>query len=112
MREGDVVELAGIVRRQPQFRARAFGQFSGARREVCMDVRFEYVRDAEPALARELAVDIHVPPRVDNRDDARGLTAQGVRVVGETLVFETLEQHAVLSCHRLGGSFIIEKSTL
>ena len=60
-----------------------------------MDVRFKHVRDADAALVRELAVDIHVPPRVDNRDDAPGLTAQGVRVVGETLVFETLEQHAV-----------------
>ena len=68
-----------------------------------MDVRFEYVRDAEPALVGELAVDIDVPPRVDDRDDARRLAAQGVRVVGETLVFETLEQHAVVSCRRLGG---------
>ena len=77
-----------------------------------MDVRLEDVRDAEPAKVRELAVDIYVPPRVDNRDDARGLAAQGVRVVGETLVFETLEQHAVCPAAGWAGSFIIEKRTL
>src|SRR6478752_6142051 len=109
MRERDFVELARIVRGQPQFRAGAFGQFPGAGREVRMDVRFKYVGDAEPAMVRELAVDVHVPPGIDNRDDARGLTAQGVRVVGETLVFETLEQHAVCPAADWAGSFIIEK---
>ena len=60
-------------------------------------------------MVRERLIHVHVAPGIDDLDDARAFAADGVGVVREPLVFESLEQHGSLGTQCLGALRFVER---
>ncbi len=60
---------------------------------ILVNMRFENGCDVVLPLTREIEIRVHITHRIDDRELLEPGTANGVRIVAEAVVFETLEQH-------------------
>ena len=93
MGHADLVLLACVMARRTVCRAGTIRQLARAGREVGVDVRLEDVGDPQFSRGREVEVDVHVTPRVDDGGDAGARAADNIGVLREALVFNAFEDH-------------------
>ena len=88
-----VAELAALAR-QVQLRAGSLGELASPGKEVCVDVSFRHVRDAQAIGACRTRVYAYIGIRIDEDRLAGRLTRDQIACLCKIVVVKTLEEHA------------------